>query len=52
MPFINVVECDSCGHFHREEFTGDCRDNSERLTGDQLDAHFGPAGWQISESSQ
>lgn len=52
MPFINVVQSDSCGHFHREEFNGDCRHNSERLTGDHFDAHCGPAGWQIRKSSK
>jgi hypothetical protein len=52
MPFIKVVECDSCGHFHREHHEGDCRANDDRLTEAQLDAHFGSAGWQITEPTE
>ena len=26
------VECGCCGHYHREEFTGDCRQDNERFT--------------------
>lgn len=40
-----VVECGSCNHFHPLEFNGDCRDNGHRLSIDQLDAQYGPAGW-------
>ena len=39
------VECGCCGHFHRAEWRGDCRDDAERFTADQLDARFGENGW-------
>jgi hypothetical protein len=29
-------ECGCCGHYHREEFWGDCRQDDERFTYDQL----------------
>lgn len=32
------VECGSCGHFHRIDFFGDCRQDDERFTTDQLEA--------------
>jgi hypothetical protein len=52
MPFIRVVEC-ACGeHFHREDYAGDRRNSDERLTAGQLDAHFGPSGWQVAESGE
>lgn len=25
------VECGCCGAYHRDDFTGDCRENSERF---------------------
>jgi isopentenyl phosphate kinase len=28
---IRVIECGSCGHFHRVAFAGDCRQDSERF---------------------
>jgi hypothetical protein len=35
------VECGSCGHYHRPEFAGDCRDNDNRFTTDQVEAEVG-----------
>lgn len=45
------VECGSCGHFHRAEFGGDCRNDAERFTADELDAKHGENGW-IYESEE
>lgn len=42
---VSVVECGSCSHMHLATFTGDCRDNANRLSPDQLDAHYGAHGW-------
>ncbi len=39
-------ECGQCGHYHQEGFTGDCRDDSERFTCEQLDDQYGPNGWE------
>lgn len=36
------VACGSCGHYHRAGFRGDCRDDSERFTADDLKALHGP----------
>jgi len=36
-PRVNTfIECGCCGHYHREDFRGDCREDSERYTVDQL----------------
>lgn len=29
-------ECGQCGHYHRTDFLGDCREDRERFTTDQL----------------
>ena len=29
---VYVVECGSCSHFHRVDYFGDCRNDSERFT--------------------
>lgn len=52
MPFIEVIDCGCCGFFHPHKSDCDCRDNADRLTGDQLDAQFGTAGWQIAETAE
>lgn len=39
------IECGSCGHYHPVEFFGDCRDDANRFTQDQLDAKH-PKGWK------
>lgn len=28
----NYYECGCCGHYHKEGYMGDCRDDSERFT--------------------
>lgn len=32
---IEIVECDECGHWHRVDYTGDCRNDDERFTDPQ-----------------
>ncbi len=39
------VDCGSCGHYHRTEYAGDCRDDAERFTADDLDERYGENGW-------
>ena len=29
----DIFECGSCGSWHRADFTGDCREDSERFAG-------------------
>lgn len=36
MTPIIFVECGSCGHYHREDYWGDCRNDAERFRWDQL----------------
>ncbi len=38
-------ECGCCGHFHPIGFTGDCRDDANRFTAEQLTARYGEDGW-------
>lgn len=44
---VSVVECGSCSHLHLAAFSGDCRDNTSRLTPEQLDSHYGGTGWVV-----
>lgn len=30
------VECGECGHYHRSDFSGDCRTDSERYCADEI----------------
>jgi hypothetical protein len=39
------VECGCCGHMHPINFGGDCRDDDNRFTLDQLDELYGEQGW-------
>jgi hypothetical protein len=39
------VECGSCDHYHPKGFAGDCRNDTNRFTVEQLDAAYGPQGW-------
>lgn len=32
------VECGCCGSYHRDDFGGDCRENSERFADPPIDA--------------
>ena len=47
-------ECGCCGHLHRPDFRGDCREDSERFTFAELDAMHGPidSGWTVSLESE
>lgn len=45
-PFTNpdpprFYDCGICGHFHPVNWDGDCRDDVNRFTADQLDARYG-----------
>jgi hypothetical protein len=39
------VECGSCGGFHRSDYWGDCRNDAERFTAEDLDTKHGPNNW-------
>jgi hypothetical protein len=38
-------ECGICNHYHPANWDGDCRDDENRLTFDQIEAKHGPDGW-------
>ena len=42
-----IFRCGCCDHYHRTGFYGDCRDDSERFTLEDLTAKFGAEdkGW-------
>ncbi len=42
------IECGQCGHWHARELPGsvDCRDDAHRFPLDDLDHHYGSAGWE------
>lgn len=40
------VECGSCGQLHPTNFGGDCRDNDNRFTADELDGKYGAGKWE------
>ena len=33
------IECADCGYYHPEDFYGDCRDDSNRFSYDELPDH-------------
>lgn len=37
--------CGICEHYHPAEWNGDCRDDQARHNPDELDARYGPTGW-------
>jgi hypothetical protein len=39
------VECGCCGYYHAPEFTGDCRDDKNRFSADQIEAMYGDTVW-------
>lgn len=43
---ILYVECGCCGHYHRVEFGGDCRDNAHRFTAEQIESMHGVTIWE------
>ena len=40
-------ECGCCGCYHPKEWYGDCRDDSQRLCLDEIEAKFGPLNFDI-----
>lgn len=38
-------ECGCCGHYHRPDYFGDCRNDAQRFSANDLDDKFGPNGW-------
>lgn len=46
-PKVQYIECGCCGHFHTPQFQGDCRNDSNRFTADQLDTKHGANGWDF-----
>lgn len=41
-------ECGCCGHYHNNDFFGDCREDSQRFSFQDLDAAFGIDKWWSS----
>jgi hypothetical protein len=46
-----IVGCGCCGHYHRAAYRGDCRNDEERFTIDQVEDFFGNegTGWILTE---
>ena len=40
--------CGCCEEYHSDDFTGDCRDDTERWTGGALDERYEVNGWRES----
>lgn len=36
----NMIECGCCGHYHRKDYYGDCRNDRERFILDFNDEEF------------
>lgn len=46
-------ECGICGHCHPWDWNGDCRDDANRFTNDQLDVRFGgESGYELRTMEQ
>ena len=43
---VEMIECGSCESYHREDFFGDCRTDSQRFV--PLDLSYGPAEYVCS----
>lgn len=43
-----IYECGICGHYHRAAWNGDCREDAERFTLDDINNLFGNegSGWE------
>lgn len=39
-------ECGICGCWHPWDWNGDCRDDKNRFTADEIDTKHGPFGWE------
>jgi len=46
MPKV-YYDCDICDHFHPWDWNGDCRDDTNRLTYDDLDNLHGENNYEI-----
>jgi hypothetical protein len=44
---IYYQECDWCGHYHPAGWDGDCKDDAERYSEEQLNEMHGENGWQL-----
>lgn len=40
-------DCEICGHYHPWEWNGDCRDNANRFTCNEIDAKHRREGYEI-----
>ena len=45
-------DCGICGHVHPCRWSGDCRDDSNRFTDDELDQKYGAANWQLVDMDE
>ena len=45
---VYYILCQHCSHFHPWFWDGDCINDSNRFTYDQLDEKHGPDGWDTS----
>lgn len=43
--------CEICGHAHPWDWNGDCRDNANRFSDDDLDQKYGPDGYDLATMS-
>lgn len=41
---VEIYDCGICGHYHRAAWNGDCREDAERFTLDQIEERFGSEG--------
>lgn len=46
----DFYDCGICGHWHPANWDGDCRDDANRYTSDDLDTRYGSDGWQEVET--
>lgn len=44
--------CEICGHNHPWDWNGDCRDDANRFTDEQLDAKYGPSGYELADMTE
>ncbi|HEY6766622.1 MAG TPA: hypothetical protein VI386_17825 [Candidatus Sulfotelmatobacter sp.] len=45
-PIPQFYECGICGHCHPILWDGDCRDDNNRFTNQELDDKYGADGWE------
>jgi hypothetical protein len=44
-PITRYTSCGCCEHYHPIAFAGDCRDDANRFSAQDLDDKHGPEGW-------